>query len=826
MKYLTKRGGGGYESNQQWTQNTVNFASENKLEELKFNDKKAENSRSKAFKSCANACDNSRNLRKLKEKFKNAQITYNENANLKNCANSLGGFMQKTKSLVNKKQIVALFMLAVLFAVCACVGVFCVVGSCPKNTNVNTATADGTAYTISTEADLVALATTTDYDTYYASGVTINCAVSSVSNWSTPIGTEAHPFKGTFEFLYDIHFNGTSKPLFGYLDGATIDSDGGHTLTSGSFSDSGEYVGAVAYVAKDTTIKNLRVDNTAVTGAKYTGGIFGACYGTTNITNVTIRGSMVTGNPYVGGLVGISYGTLTIEDSGLGSNCAVRGITTLESTASEYGIIGCVDTNSTITASNLVANSSGLTQIATETSNTITITSLAEFADNVNNGVTYEGITVKLGANIRVTATSAQPSAIGTSEHPFKGTFDRNGYSIMRTIAVDYGLFGYIEGATIKSLTMMSSDITATTKYAGCVADVAINCTFNDISLNANITGTEFAGIVVGYSRNNTFSTFTTSYGCSATGYYAGFVGYASGTYSVSTIVASSLTFNYGGTACNEYGIGFKESACAVSGEALTGYTTTATTITGYSSPSVTIDMDGGMCDASTVLSKDSATTCTLPTIAKSGYAQVGFTLLSGGGSVSGTTFTYGSSSAVVKALWTLETYTITYDLNGGSLSGQVTTYNVNTASFTLLVPTKARYEFVGWTGSNGAIPQTAVTVATGSTGNLSYTANWVEATVDVTISVTANTKRQYLIYILELDGSVCQTLVVSNGSTVSVTVGKNEGFKLLIYDTLYMTSQINGVTARSVVYEEVPEGLNISIQLAGANDVNNWVFL
>ena len=69
--------------------------------------------------------------------------------------------------------------------------------------------------------------------------------------------------------------------------------------------------------------------------------------------------------------------------------------------------------------------------------------------------------------------------------------------------------------------------------------------------------------------------------------------------------------------------------------------------------------------------------------------------------------------------------YTISYTLNGGSVSGNPTSYTIETTTFTLKNPTKTGYIFTGWTGSNGSTPQTSVSIAKGSTGNKSYTANW-----------------------------------------------------------------------------------------------------
>lgn len=83
------------------------------------------------------------------------------------------------------------------------------------------------------------------------------------------------------------------------------------------------------------------------------------------------------------------------------------------------------------------------------------------------------------------------------------------------------------------------------------------------------------------------------------------------------------------------------------------------------------------------------------------------------------------SLSVLWYALLKLTDYTISYDYAGGTEMSNLATYNVETASFTLVNPTRVGYKFLGWTGSNGATPQTSVTISQGSTGNRTYTANW-----------------------------------------------------------------------------------------------------
>ena len=52
-------------------------------------------------------------------------------------------------------------------------------------------------------------------------------------------------------------------------------------------------------------------------------------------------------------------------------------------------------------------------------------------------------------------------------------------------------------------------------------------------------------------------------------------------------------------------------------------------------------------------------------------------------------------------AQYTIANYTITYNLNGGSVSDNPTSYNLETPTFTIQNPTRTDYTFAGWTGSN-----------------------------------------------------------------------------------------------------------------------------
>ncbi len=106
------------------------------------------------------------------------------------------------------------------------------------------------------------------------------------------------------------------------------------------------------------------------------------------------------------------------------------------------------------------------------------------------------------------------------------------------------------------------------------------------------------------------------------------------------------------------------------------------------------------------------------------------------------TYITYGWCDATATAQWKVVNYSITYNLNGGTVSkANPTSYNIETADFALNNPTKTGYTFTGWTGSNGTTPTINVTIKKGSTGNKSYTANWQINQYNLTIKAGTGIK-------------------------------------------------------------------------------------
>ncbi len=103
----------------------------------------------------------------------------------------------------------------------------------------------------------------------------------------------------------------------------------------------------------------------------------------------------------------------------------------------------------------------------------------------------------------------------------------------------------------------------------------------------------------------------------------------------------------------------------------------------------------------------------------------------------------------------------ITYNLDGGSVSGNPTTYTVETSNFTLSNPTRAGYHFEGWSGTDIDGKSTSVTIKKGSSYPREYTAHW---TCDLTS--TSNTVK--LVPSAEYYDNTPITLTVTvNGTTL-----------------------------------------------------------
>ena len=213
-----------------------------------------------------------------------------------------------------------------------------------------------------------------------------------------------------------------------------------------------------------------------------------------------------------------------------------------------------------------------LTMAQTAWADDITISSTAEwntFANNVNNGTSYSGQTVKLNADISVT------TMVGTYDHPFNGTFDGGGHTLNVTLNNDseygdndayYGVapFRFTNGATIQFLVVTGIVTTSTRKYAAGLigmtksgTNTVMNC-ISSVEIYSSINGDGTHGGFIGKAsgtvaiNNCLFNGQLTTISNNPTTNCGGFVGWRDGSLTISnSLYAPNTTIPSGKVAVN-----------------------------------------------------------------------------------------------------------------------------------------------------------------------------------------------------------------------------------------------------------------------------------
>lgn len=159
----------------------------------------------------------------------------------------------------------------------------------------------------------------------------------------------------------------------------------------------------------------------------------------------------------------------------------------------------------------------------------------------------------------------------------------------------------------------------------------------------------------------------------------------------------SSQSLTASGSMYTAVSLGTLTATCKVSISAKTSYTVSYNANGGSGAPSAQTKWYGETLTLST----------TKPT--RTGYTFDGWYTASSGGSKYGTTYT-SNASATLYAHWTILTYTVSYNANGGSdaPSSQTKTYGTD-LKLSSTIPTRSGYDFLGWaTSSDGDVAYAA----------------------------------------------------------------------------------------------------------------------
>lgn len=429
---------------------------------------------------------------------------------------------------------------------------------------------------ISTASELRDFSTAVTNGTY-DSGATVylDADIDLSGGIFTPIGTTDHPFNGTFDGQghritnMTISSNQGHIGFLGCVNGANtvienliIDKSCSITSTatasSSSYSGVAGLVGAV-YSVNGTTC-NVTVNNcgneATVTGYNNVAGVVGGVFVNDN-THLTITNSFNTGNIYgqkvSATLCAYARNNYTfINCYNSGKVTGVSGSDTFYNWRDgSHKVVNCYDINegnlhgdNVITAADVrygnlckLLNSNGATvfsQDVTSDDHPVpgstglahldifdeinTAAELNSFADYVNGGFDFSGYTITLTDDIDLSGTS-NFTPIGTTTHPFKGTFDGQGHSInymtISSTAGKVGLFGAVSGTNtvIKNVIIGSTSTVASsggTGVAGLIGGVistsgeACNLTIEKCGNEATVNGEEnVAGLLGGVFNND-----------------------------------------------------------------------------------------------------------------------------------------------------------------------------------------------------------------------------------------------------------------------------------------------------------------------------------
>lgn len=208
----------------------------------------------------------------------------------------------------------------------------------------------------------------------------------------------------------------------------------------------------------------------------------------------------------------------------------------------------------------------------------------------------------------------------------------------------------------------------------------------------------------------------------------------------------------------------------------------------------------GGTPSPSTITKTYGSELGTLPTCSRTGYTFLGwYTASSGGTKISSTTKITGT--VTYYAQWSINSYTLTYNVNGGNaVSPASKTVQYGSAYGTLPTPTKSSdaeytYAFAGWyTAANGGTQVTANT--TMGAGNTTIYAHWTA------------TRRSYTIDYQTTYGSLnrtSQSVAYGSKGSCTLTMPSNNAQYTYTFQGWYTAANGGGTKVGSSLTLETP---------------------
>lgn len=157
----------------------------------------------------------------------------------------------------------------------------------------------------------------------------------------------------------------------------------------------------------------------------------------------------------------------------------------------------------------------------------------------------------------------------------------------------------------------------------------------------------------------------------------------------------------------------------------------------------VTLNTNGGAINAGSISGYEFGIGATLPTnVTKYGYTFEGwYDNSSLAGSVVTTIANNATGNKSFWAAWSLVSYDVTLNTNGGTInSGNVTTYKYSVGATLPTDVTKTGYTFGGWFGNESCLGESVATIGTDVTGNQTFYAKWIVNSYDIVLNANGGT--------------------------------------------------------------------------------------
>ena len=138
----------------------------------------------------------------------------------------------------------------------------------------------------------------------------------------------------------------------------------------------------------------------------------------------------------------------------------------------------------------------------------------------------------------------------------------------------------------------------------------------------------------------------------------------------------------------------------------------------------INYNLNGGTAGSSAPTEGAYGSTVMVSKPSKTGYTFTDWTVSGTGASIDDTSLTIGTSDITLTANWTINTYTITYNLDGGAFENEMPTQAEYGSTIILENPIKEGYVFAGWivSGNNTILSANNLTIGD---GDVTLTSEW-----------------------------------------------------------------------------------------------------